>query len=376
MAARRAHFDLLARAIADPASVAVSDGLEHTPDDELVALALHHRVAGQLGRAYEAARRPVPAAVVEFRHRATLAHLRKLHALRRATDVLERAGIAVVAVKGPVLASCWYGDPAARAYHDLDLLVDPAAFGAAIDAVVGAGFVERNRNWSGYRALGMGEVPMEDGTVALDLHWHLVTFASDRASFGFHTAALLERRVPVELGSVSAHRLADEDTVAHTVLHAGLAGARLLIHQRDVQVVTARVDAAAAVQRMEEFGVARLGSAALARVERTLGGLHGRAEALGSPLWRGLNDRVDRLWECALPTATNPFPSALLSSGRPSAVETARAFAVQLARAAGRHLGVRTFTSRGGPLDVDLDAGGRPERDRFVAEVERGRYGR
>jgi hypothetical protein len=49
---------------------------------------------------------------------------------------------------------------------------------------------------------------------------------------------------------------------------------------------------------------------------------------------------------------------------------------VQLGRALGRHAGVRTFTSPGGPLDVDVDAGGRAERDRFLAEIERGAFGR
>jgi hypothetical protein len=222
----------------------------------------------------------------------------------------------------------------------------------------------------------MGEVPMEDGTVIVDLHWHLVTFASDRSDFGFRTAELLERRVPIELGSVATHRLSDDDTVAHTVLHAGLAGARLLLHQRDVQVVTARVDQRAAARRMEALGVARLGSATVARVERTLGGLDGTAEVLGAPLWRSVNTAVDRAWTRAIPWATNPFPSALLSSGRSTAAATTRALGVQLARAAGRHLGVRTFTSPGGPLDIHVDAGGRPERDRFVAEVERGEFGR
>jgi hypothetical protein len=333
-------------------------------------------VAGQLGPAYAAANRPLPDAVVQIRRSAIAGHLQKLQALRRAIDALERAGLAAVVVKGPVLASCWYDDPAARAYHDLDLLVDPAGFGAAIEALTGAGFTERNRNWSGYRALGMGEVPMEDGTVIVDLHWHLVTFASDRSAFGFRTAELLERRVPIELGSVDTHRLSDDDTVAHTVLHAGLAGARLLLHQRDVQVVTARVDERAAARRMEFLGVARLGSATVARVERTLGGVDGAAEALGAPLWRGVNTAVDRAWARAVPWATNPFPSALLSSGRSTMAATTRALGVQLARAAGRHLGVRTFTSPGGPLDIHVDAGGRPERDRFVAEVERGEFGR
>jgi hypothetical protein len=376
MPARRALFDLVARAITDPTSPSVRAGLARVRAEELVALARHHRVAGQLGPAFEAAGLPVPDGVVDVRRRTMVGHLQKLQALRRATAALEPAGIAVLVVKGPVLASVWYGDPAARMYHDLDLLVPPAAFGSAIAALEAAGFAERNRNWTGYRALGMGEVPMEDGTVALDLHWHLVTFASDRPSFGFHTEDLLARRLPVELGPVVAHRLADDDTVAHTVLHAGLAGARLLIHQRDVQVVSARVERRAAARRLNEFGVGRLGSATLARVDHTLGGDDALARALGAPLWRAVNAAVDDVWARAAPDATNPFPSALLSSGRPTAAATTRAFGVQLARAAGRRLGVRTFTSRGGPLDVDVDAGGRADRDRFVAEVERGDYGR
>jgi hypothetical protein len=175
---------------------------------------------------------------------------------------------------------------------------------------------------------------------------------------------------------VAAHRLGDDDTVAHTVLHAGLAGARLLIHQRDVQVVTERVGWRAAARRLKELGVGRLGSATVARVRHTLGGDDALARALGAPLWRVVNAAVDDVWTRAAPAAVNPFPSALLSSGRPTATATTRAFGVQLARAAGRRLGVRTFTSRGGPLDVDLDTGGRAERDRFVAEVERGEYGR
>ena len=376
MPARRGLFDLVARALTQPTSPSVQAGLLRVPAGDVVALARRHRVAGQLGPAFDAAGLPVPDGVVDVRRRTMIGHLQKLQTLRRATAALDRAGVTAVVVKGPVLASAWYGDPAARAYHDLDLLVAPAAFGAAIDTLHEAGFTERNRNWSGYRALGMGEVPMQDGTVELDLHWHLVTFASDRSSFGFRTDDLLERRMPVELGPVAADRLADDDTVAHTVLHAGLAGARLLIHHRDVQVVTARVERGAAARRMKELGVGRLGRATLARVGRTLGGDEALPRALGAPLWRAVNAAVDDVWGLAAAGAANPFPSALLSSGRPTATATTRAFGLQLARAAGRRLGVRTFTSRGGPLDVDVDAGGRAERDRFVAEVERGVYGR
>jgi hypothetical protein len=376
MGQRRTLFDLLAQAVRNPGALVSSAPLEPVQVDELVRLALQHRVAGQLVPAFEAAGLPIPEAVVEVRRLATLSHLQKLRALRRATDALGRAGLDVVVVKGPVLATGWYGDPAARTYHDLDLLVEPTGFSASIEALGEAGFAERNRNWSGYRSLGMGEVPMEDETVAIDLHWHVVTFAADRPSFPFRTAELLERRAPIQLGSVDAHRLSDEDTVAHTVLHAGLAGARLLIHHRDVQVVAAAVDGRAAARRIEELGVARLASATLDRVERALGPLDGVVDAVGSPVWRRVNGAVDRVWGAVVPRARNPFPSALLSSGRPTATATMRAVGVQVRRALGRHTGIRTFTSPGGPLDVDVDAGGRAERDRFLTDVERGVFGR
>ena len=169
----RRIFDLLAQAVggSEPVSIPPDD------IDDLVTLAQRHRVAGQLPAAFASAGLPVPAAVEHVRRRALLGHLQKVHALQRATAALDRAGVASLVVKGPVLASEWYGDPAARMYHDLDVLVDRTGFAAAIDALVAVGFAERNRNWTGYRALGMGEVPLDDGTVAVDLHWHLVTFA-------------------------------------------------------------------------------------------------------------------------------------------------------------------------------------------------------
>jgi hypothetical protein len=372
---RRELFELLARAVGRPEQFAAVR-LAPCDVDGLVALALEHRVAGQLGPAFAAAGRPLPDAVGRARQQATLGHLQKLQALQRATEALDRAGLAALVVKGPVLAAGWYGDPASRRYHDLDVLVDPVGFAAAIDALVGAGFAEQNRNWAGYRSLGMGEVPLDDGTVSIDLHWHLVTFAADRTSFGFHTAALLEARRPIRLGSVSTHRLSDEDTLAHTVLHAGLAGARLLIHQRDVHVVASAVDTATAARRMDELGMARLASATLDRVRRTLGPLDPSLESVRAPVWQGVNGAIDRAWAVAAPRARNAFPSAVLSAGRSTVAGTVRALRVQTVRAAGRRMGLPTFTSPGGALDVDLDAGGPRERDRFLADVEHGRFGR
>src|SRR5436189_2980442 len=88
VSARRALFALLVGAISNPADQAVRSALAAGRDHGLVDLALHHRVAGQLAAAYEAAGRPVPPAVAEARQRATLGHLQKLQALGRATRSL------------------------------------------------------------------------------------------------------------------------------------------------------------------------------------------------------------------------------------------------------------------------------------------------
>jgi hypothetical protein len=371
---RRELFHLLALALQPPDRLA-GVSLSAADVDALVAMAVDHRVVGQLVPAFETAGLPVPAAVLAARQAATVRHLQTLHGLQRAITALDRAGVAALVVKGPVLATSWYGDPASRQYHDLDLLVAPSGFSAAVDALVETGFAEQNRNWTGYRSLGMGEVPLHDGTVSIDLHWHLVTFAVDRASFVFPTDRLLRERVPVELGSVATHRLSDADTLAHTVLHAGLAGARLLIHQRDVHVVASAVGSDAAVRRMDDVGMTRLASATLNRVARTLGPLPVPLDAVRAPGWKRLNATLDRAWATALPQARNPYPSAVLSAGRSTSLATARALGRQLGRAGGRHLGLRTFTSPGGPLDTDLDAGGAGERRRFLADIERGRFG-
>jgi hypothetical protein len=227
----------------------------------------------------------------------------------------------------------------------------------------------------GYRALGMGEVPLGDGHVAIDLHWHLVTFRADRRWFPFHTGPALRNRRLIRLGSLDVYRLSDEDTVAHTVMHAGLAGARLLIHQRDVHVVAAAAGTAAAAERLRSLRLERLASATLDRVRRTFGWDDGLFAGIRSPAWQAANAVTDALWGVLAPASWNPVPSALLSAGRPTFGATASALALQAARGAGRHARARTFTSTGGPLDAEVDAGGRRERDRYLAEVERGAFG-
>ena len=173
---RRRLFPLLAGALADPRSF---PGVGPAELDRLVALADYHRVTGQLAAAF-ADRGDVPSPVTQARQVATVRYLQTLEALGRAAGALDGAGIGWVVLKGPVLATRWYRDPAARSYQDLDLLVDPAGLSAAVDALAGVGFAERNRNWAGLRSVGAGEIALVDDRVMIDLHWHVVALERDR----------------------------------------------------------------------------------------------------------------------------------------------------------------------------------------------------
>jgi hypothetical protein len=341
-----------------------------------VATADFHRVGGLLAAAFQAADVPVPSELAALRQRALARHLRTLRALAKAGAALDGAGIGWAIVKGPVLATRWYGDPAGREYYDLDLLVAPGAFAAAIHALEDAGIGHANRNWSGFRALGMGEVPLVDEDVTIDLHWHLVTFARDRRVLRLPTDELLSRRVPVQLGSVDASTLADDDSLAHVSLHAGLAGARLLVHLCDVRAIATQLDWKAAVARLRDLGLDGVTAAVFERTGRVLG-RPGPDELalLGEGGWTRANAMVDRIWARYVPQARNPLPAFLIAATRPTMAATAREVVANTVTSLRRRVGLATSTSPGGPLDLDLDRGGPAERDRFVREVEAGVYG-
>jgi len=372
---RQQLFRVLARAVATPDSLTTVD---LTSEDlaAVVDLANEHRVAGQLRPALVAAGLPIPEEIEALCSTTAVVHLLHVRALERVARTFERAGIPWVVLKGPLLAALWYRDATARRYYDLDVLVDPACFAAAVEALAAEGFDECNYNWTGFRALGMGEVPLTDGQITLDLHWHVLPFEKDRRAFAFRTADILRRRLPVTFETTPAWAPADDDLVSHVTLHAALAGARRLVHLRDIQVVASAVDWAAGVERMRAIGMDRPASAAIDRVEQLLGplGAGRRAPALGHPGWRALNSTVDAAWR--LTTEAKPFPSVLMAAGRESWRATVGETGRQLATAARRRVGLRTLTTEGGPLSWTRHAGGSAERDRYFHDVEAGSYGR
>jgi hypothetical protein len=114
--------------------------------DGLVRLARFH---GLLPRLYSLLSAQgwcrVPAAAaghLKAFHRENLTRsLAMMRELFRLLDVLAAGPVRALPVKGPVLAVQAYGDPAARAFNDLDLLIGPRDLAEACRLLTGAGYV-------------------------------------------------------------------------------------------------------------------------------------------------------------------------------------------------------------------------------------------
>jgi hypothetical protein len=278
-------------------------------------------------------------------------------------------------IKGPVIAARWADAGAPRSYGDLDLLVPPTHLGEAIEQLRSIGYEHRNQNWEGFRRLGVGEVPLDDGQVVIDLHWSLLGLEVHRRAFDLPTTELIERSVPVNVGRVRTRTLDSADTFVHLGVHHGLAGARLLVQLMDVQLVASHPEVDDMHDRLREANATRLVGGVLDRARRAFassdGGRDGTFAGRG---WSQLNRLVDRAAAAVRPGT--PYPGALVAAGRSEPVATAQALADTVATWARTRVGATTATSDGGPLDWRVDAGGAAEYRRFLDDVAEGRYGR
>lgn len=97
--------------------------------------------------------------------------LREAH---RMAELLEGAGIPCLVLRGPLAAWRWHGDPAARAYADLDLLVPEAMRRAAYDVLIGAGYEDQapGRPRRYFETVHYHyALRQKQGDVRCDLHW-------------------------------------------------------------------------------------------------------------------------------------------------------------------------------------------------------------
>ncbi|HXQ21863.1 MAG TPA: nucleotidyltransferase family protein [Candidatus Acidoferrales bacterium] len=161
-----------------------------------------------------------------------------LHDLEQIDRCLQRASIAYILVKGPVLTQQVYDSPAQRHFFDLDLVVHEADIDPAQAAFEGLGY----RLWGGDRYLGFAPTAADDLTRAtsvmrtalkrfghelslvtedrsllpIDVHWHLMPPGRIRAP----AAQLWENATSSSVGGVNVRVLDAEATLLHLAMHS------------------------------------------------------------------------------------------------------------------------------------------------------------
>jgi len=211
------------------------------------AAALRHGVVGCLWTALRGsglAGLPGAAGIRVAYQAAVATHLRTLVDLELVDAALGAAGLPYLVVKGPVLAETVYSRPDLRGYVDLDVLVAPAAFAAAVAALEAAGCQVYERNWRLAKQFMLGELRLftPAGTV-VDLHWHLVAERRVREALSVDLAGIRDRARQVTLGGRRVATLDPADTVVHLALHASLTGGHRLVWLKDLEQALSRPDA-------------------------------------------------------------------------------------------------------------------------------------
>ena len=218
-----------------------------------------HGIAALLDRAFDST--PNQAALPE-RLRAYLADQRRLSGLRvaRLLDELAailhaaaRACIAVAPLKGSLLATGYYAEPALRPMNDLDLLVRPADEPRMLDLLAGLGYRQIARGWK-HVALahpdGAGPIVSYEGEHpdnprSVELHTQVAEqFWGIRYDL---TAEVWAGSQPGTICGVDAQVLQPGALLHHLLVHASsdaIARRLRLLHLHDIALVAAQVDRA------------------------------------------------------------------------------------------------------------------------------------
>ena len=180
--------------------------------NEFLRLAEHHGVLALVARNLTAHARDLPPKIERSLESAYTANLRRslwfAAELMRILHHLERKRLRALPYKGPVLAQTAYGDLGLRSFSDLDLLISPADFAQARQALAEIGYQPSRqlapaveRLW-----LRMGYERSFDGAAGknlVELQWNLLPYfyAVDSQSANFRFDDLLARASRTVLGA-------------------------------------------------------------------------------------------------------------------------------------------------------------------------------
>jgi len=194
----------------------------HTPLDGFVDFVVSHHVSILVLNALDdSPLRPSLAAqqidMLEQRRRHQLTRAQQLlEALEHLTDRFETAGLRCMLLKGPYLATRFYGDVHAREFYDLDLLVPWRERGRAFQLLGEAGYARKSRVLLDARLTGffVHGFDFTDGRALVDLHWCL----SRQPSVHVDDATLWKQTQTFRLSGRAYAVLSDEHEIVFAVL--------------------------------------------------------------------------------------------------------------------------------------------------------------
>lgn len=345
--------------------------VEGRPLGALADEAVAHRVANALYavlRELDGADPGATARLADAYERSVRIHMRALASLEWLRTPLEAAGVPWLVLKGPALAEHAGHRADLRAYEDLDLLVPAARFSRAVEALEDAGARLLDGNWELIRAEGRAQLHLRlPSGILVDLHWHPLNRAAVRHAFRIDVAELFERAaVAAGADGAGPRTIGLADTIVHTGLHAGLAGAQRLSWLEDVaRLALLGPDWDEVVRRAREWRASRLVGIVLLRAHAVLGAPVPVAvlDALRPPA-------LLRPLATAAPAPQARWRRLATSCIRDSARETALAVAGR--GAASRRLRREAVADGGGHVPPVLRARHGPAgRDAYLAELRR-----
>ncbi len=317
------------------------------PLDGLADLAFEHGVAGSvhkyadlLGGLDASERQSLAAAALGNR----MNHARIGRDLQYLAGVLAPLAVPWLVVKGPAAAATLYTPPEQRTAGDIDALIAPEHFAAAVEALERAGHPVNDANWPLVRSMTAGQLHMvlPLGTV-LDLHWHLLYEAIERRRYPLTTGELMPRRRTVTIADTQICTLDRADTVIHLAFHAANEGADRLCWLSDITRAAAAVEPAewddvvsrATAWRMQlpvgtvlQRAAQQLGAAVPASVPRRL----------APAPWRMMMSGADRLFPVAATPRRVGSPASLLARSSAQANTPRRATTTAISGVARRAL--------------------------------------
>jgi len=193
--------------------------------DAWAGLVRWHRVVPHAQRALSAAGASVPATLAESLRGETLAIAARALARAQQLAVLMRAfdadGVPALPFKGPALSLAAYGELAARASTDLDVVVAPRDVDRARETMVRCGYRSASSMSPAQervlqRSFGHFVYAMPEGGAHVELHWR---FAAPRYPWSLRVADVMARATNWECVGCAALTPEPADQVLLQVMH-------------------------------------------------------------------------------------------------------------------------------------------------------------